>query len=284
MTAVPAPHARARAATLVVVGPSERLAEAAGILMAADQDGSFRCVLIPTGTDTTLDVETSDDLALVRGIAPAHLNNAIAALRLSSLPTVVWWRGGPPDRLEGTASLADRVVLDAEDAEPLWARAAPLFSRTALTDLRWARLTRWRAVLAHLFDLPRVRDTAASITGLSMAGGDAAQCALFGGWLDTSLGWDGRVPMTRQLQPSGPGLVSVRLDSPDGDVELRLLPGGACLASEARAEGAVLASRVVPAGDESVATLLSEELRIRSRDLAFERALSRIPDLAFRDA
>ena len=35
-------------------------------------------------------------------------------------------------------------------------------------------------------------------------------------------------------------------------------------------------SRVVSLGDESVTALLAEELRIRSRDHAFERALTKV--------
>jgi glucose-6-phosphate dehydrogenase assembly protein OpcA len=281
VTPVTVPHARARAATVVAVGHGERLEEAARILTSIDQSGSLRCVLIPTDA-SPLAVETSEDLAVVRGVPPAYLNNAIAALRLSSLPTVVWWRGGPPERLEGAASLADRVILDAEEVEPLWARAMPLFTRTAFTDLRWARLTRWRRVLAHLFEVPSVR--AAAFARLSVSGSDAAQCALFGGWLDGALGWAGRVPVERAIATDGAGLSAVALHGRDGDVAVKLLAGGACLAGEARADGTVVASRVVPAGDQHVAALLSEELGVRSRDRAFEQALSRVSQLTFGDA
>ena len=81
----------------------------------------------------------------------------MAALRLSSLPAVVWWRGGSVEALDDLANLADRLVLDTPDPDDVWARADTLFERTALTDLRWTRLTRWRAALAHLFDLSHVR-------------------------------------------------------------------------------------------------------------------------------
>lgn len=280
----PAPHARARALTLVAVGPPDRLIEAAGVLTSGDQAGSLRCVLIPIETGATLPVPPTDDLAVVKGLSPRYLNNAVAALRLSSLPTVVWWRGGPPDRLEGVASLADRVVLDAEEPEPLWARSAALFSRTAITDLRWAKLTRWRAVMAHLFDLPQVRAAASSFTSLSISGRDEAQCALFGGWLDASLGWHDRVPISRSDTDSPAALAGARLLGPGVQLDVRLLSNGACLASEARLGGEVVASRVVPAGDERLAALMWQELRVRSRDPAFERALGRLPGAADRQA
>jgi len=268
------PRARARAATLVVVGPPDRLVEAADALRDADQAGSYRCVLMSTEPGTVTAVDGSDDLVAVDSIRPEYLNNAIAALRLSSLPTVIWWRGGPPDRLDDVAPLADRVVLDAPDAGPLWRRATTLFARTAMTDVRWARLTRWRAAMAHLFDLPQVRDAVARFTRLTVAGRDEAQCALFGGWLRSSLGG------THQFEASLVGgqapLERVTLEGPDSAVHLSLLSSGACIGAEVRVEGRTVASRVVAAGDQRLAALLSEELRIRSRDLAFERAVSAV--------
>ena len=60
-----------------------------------------------------------------KSCARDYLNNAVAALRLSSLPTAVWWRGGNPEMLEGVANLADRMILDAEEPADVWARALP---------------------------------------------------------------------------------------------------------------------------------------------------------------
>ena len=102
----------------------------------------------------------TENAIAIAGLAPRYLNNAVAALRLSSLPAVVWWRGGSIEALDGLANLADRLVLDTVDPDAAWARADTLFERTALTDLRWTALTRWRAALAHLFDLPQVPPTA----------------------------------------------------------------------------------------------------------------------------
>ena len=111
----------------------------------------------------------------IGGLRPEYVNNAIAGVRLSSLPTVVWWRGGRPEGLDGVATLADRVVLDAEDPWPLWARTPPLFEHTAFTDMRWARLTRWRAAMAHFFDLPEVRDGRVGVLAADHRRGDRAR-------------------------------------------------------------------------------------------------------------
>jgi glucose-6-phosphate dehydrogenase assembly protein OpcA len=265
---------RTHAATLVVVGPTSRLSEAVATLGAIDLAGGFRGVLIPTDSSEPPSVGDLDDVIAIPGLKPDFLNNAIAALRLSSLPTIVWWRGGNPDRLDGVAALADRVVLDADDAAPLWRRATELFERAAITDVRWARLTRWRAVLAHFFDLEQVRDASATFTRVAITGSDRALCTLYGGWLDASLGWRGRVAASIIDAGDQRPLSSVQLEGPAAELSLRLLPNGTCLDTSARIEDRVVTSRVASLGDQGLAALLSQELRVRSRDVAFERAVA----------
>lgn len=262
-----------RSGTLIIVGPAARLAEARASLGGINEAVSVRVVLISTSPSSPIPLQTDDDVATIDGLPLGYLNNAIAALRLSSLPSVVWWRGGPPDALAGVATLADRVVLDAEHPEPLWDRAPDLFERTALTDVRWARLTRWRAAMAHFFDLAPVRDASRSFARLRVAGSDQPLCALFAGWLDASLGWDRRVAVVREEAPAA--LAAVTLEGPGTSLEIKLLPNTTCVSAEARMHGQALASRVVSLGDQSLPSLISQELRVRSRDFAFERALMR---------
>jgi glucose-6-phosphate dehydrogenase assembly protein OpcA len=262
---------RSSTATLVIVGPRDRLGEAATSLSAIHEAGAVRAVLISTTPSESAPARTHDDLDAIEGLPPQFLNNAIAGLRLSSLPTVVWWRGGPPDSLEGIAALADRVVLDAEDALPLWSRAPAVFESTALTDVRWAGLTRWRAALAHFFDLPQICEASPTFTRLVLTGNDHASCALFAGWLDASLGWEGRVAV--DLTGGAAPMESVTLEGAGARLSLRLLPNSTCLSTEARIGEQVVASRVVSLGDQRLPALMSQELRVRSRDLAFELAL-----------
>jgi hypothetical protein len=56
-------------------------------------------------------------------------------------------------------------------------------------------------------------------------------------------------------------------------LSLTLLPSRICLDAEARQSRTILASRVVSLGDQHIPALLAEELRVRSRDPAFERSL-----------
>lgn len=278
MTAT-APSAWAHTATIVIVGPEERLLEAADTLRQIDQVGCVRPVLISIGGETG--AAAPPGLAAISGLKPAYVDNAIAALRLSSLPTVLWWRGGEPALLDGAAALADRVILDAEDPAPLWARAARLFDRTAITDVRWARLTRWRAAMAQFFDLPQVRELAAQFTTLRVTGADRAQCTLFAGWLDSSLDWQGRVSVEIIDPGSAEPLTSVQLSTATAELLLRRLPNATCLDTRAQLGDHVIAARVVSLGDVRLSTVLSQELRVRSRDLAFERALTSTAVLGF---
>lgn len=265
--------ARAHIATVVVSGPAPRLAEAAGLLAQVDRAGGLRAVFIATEGAALTDLADVPDAVAIAGLDPRFLNNAIAAVRLSSLPTVVWWRGGHPERLDGVAALADRIILDGDDVGPLWRRAMTLFDEAAFTDVRWARLTRWRAVMAHFFDVPAVREACAGLARLSIAGRDRAQCGLFASWLDASLGWKGRVQVRVEEGPAAAPMAAVELAGDGTRLSLRLLPDSSCLDASARLGDRVLASSVFSLGDQRLPALLSEELRVRSRDVAFEGAV-----------
>ena len=270
---ITAPFGRARTATLIVVGPGARLGdEVAATLGAEDDTGALHIVRIITDGADDRAGDFPSEGTTISGLRAEYVNNAIAAVRLSSLPTIVWWRGGPPEGLDGVASLVDRVVLDAEDPWPLWARTPPLFEHTALTDIRWAKLTRWRAALAHFLDLPAVRDAASSLTDLSVSAADPAEAALLAGWLDASFGWHGRIAPRFAIGGSAP-LSSLKLRGSALRITLTLLPNSTCVATEGRIGQDVVGERVVSLGNQSFSAFLSEELRIRSRDLAFEQAL-----------
>jgi glucose-6-phosphate dehydrogenase assembly protein OpcA len=264
---------RARTATVVAVGPSARLGDVAEILGDAEHAGGLHMVRVATDGDGGNLPAEQPDVITIGGLRPEYVNNAIAGVRLSSLPTVVWWRGGNPEGLEGVASLADRVILDADDPWPLWQVVPPHFEHTVVTDIRWARLTRWRAALAHFFDLPVVRGAASSFSRLSIVAADRAVAALLAGWLDASLGWRGRIVPEITDAPSGAALDSFRLEGDSCRIELCQLPHSTCLSTEGHVGSNQVASRVVSLGNQTPSALLAEELRVRARDIAFERAV-----------
>lgn len=274
--AAPPPVGPALVATVIVIGRPERLDEAAEALRGLADAGSVRSILISEGTRATPVSEATGESILVSGLAPRYINNAVAALRLSSLPAVVWWRGGSTDALDGLADLADRLVLDVEDSDAVWTHAIDLFDRTVVTDLRWTRLTRWRSALAHLFDLPQVRAAAGRFERLTIEAPDVAAARLFAGWLHSTLRWTPSV--TISIRPAGRDaaapepLDGVRLAAQGLAISLQLTAGTECL--EAEVDGAGGCTRVVPLGDGSLSSLIGEELAVRSRDVAFERALA----------
>ncbi len=265
---------RALTATVVVIGPLARLFDAADALEHLSDRSGIRAILISNGQDPAPSVRLAGNAVAIQGLKPGFVNNAVAALRLSSLPTVVWWRGGPADTLDAVATLADRLVLDAENPQPAWRLVPTLARQTAVSDLRWTRLTRWRALMAQFFDVPEVRAISSSFQRLEMAGADPHSLRLFAGWLASSLGWTSSVSIDMQPAPSAAPIARVRLSSGEQELLLAVAPSGTCVETAAHVHGHAGASRVVPLGDQSLAALVGEELRIRSRDLAFERALA----------
>jgi len=264
---------RALTATIVVAGPLPRLVEAAHALGEL-KDVGVRAVLISSGDNPAPTVRISRHTVALEGLSARYLNNAVAALRLSSLPTLVWWRGGDVQNLEGLAGLADRLVLDAEDPREAWAAVETLVERTAVSDLRWTRLTRWRALMAHFFDLADVRDAASEFRTLRVEGSDRHAARLFAGWLVSSLNSRERIPPELRETPGAPPIEAVVLGDGAQELTLRLAANRTCVEATARVRGLAPASRIVSLGDQGLGALLGEELRIRSRDLAFERAVA----------
>src|SRR3954470_5198650 len=180
---------RASTATVVVVGSAARLAAAIEALNTVVESGSVRTIVIAEGSDAEPAVLVSDAMIAIDGLAPKYLNNAVAALRLPSLPAMIWWRGGSRKALADVTRLADRLVLDTDDPEPLWRGLASLLEDTAITDLRWTRLTPWRSVLAHLFDVPAVQAALPRIHRVEIEAADQPSARLFAAWLRSAAGW-----------------------------------------------------------------------------------------------
>lgn len=269
------PPARALTATVIVIGDVPRLAAAADALEQLGEAGGVRAILISEGQHTAPIARVTENAIAIAGLAPKFLNNAVAALRLSSLPAVVWWRGGSVAGLDDLAGLADRLILDADDPLPAWQQAPHLFERTAVTDLRWTRLTRWRSAIAHLFDLPQVRDGRRGFQGLSIAASDRHAARLYAGWLRACLRWPPAVPAAiaaaPETRPATP-LSRVHLAGTPVSITAAVKEGHGCLA--AAVDGLDSSSRIVPLGEGTLASLIGEELGVRTRDVAFERALA----------
>jgi glucose-6-phosphate dehydrogenase assembly protein OpcA len=264
---------RALVATVVAVGPVSRLESAADTLQALGDAGTVRGILIAEGDTAAPPARVKGNTVTLYGLKAPYINNAVAALRLSSLPTLVWWRGGRPETLGGLADLADRIVLDEEVPEPIWRLAITLFDDSAFSDVRWARLTQWRALMAHFFDIPEVRAAAAGFTQLHITGRDAMSARLFAAWLTSSLRFNS--PLKVEIVEGGADTTIQEIRLGDGEQRLSLRCSGSrtCLETEVSVRGHRSASGIVALKDQSETELLTQELRIRARDMAFERAV-----------
>jgi len=264
---------RALVATVVAVGPADRLDIAAEALQALGDAGTVRGILISEGTSAAPPARVAGNTVALHGLRHPFVNNAVAALRLSSLPTLVWWRGGPPDTLAGLSDLADRVVLDEETPEQIWAHAVTLFEASAFSDLRWARLTQWRALMAHFFDIPEVQAASAHFTSLRISAGDRLSAELFAAWLTSSIRFHEKFAVEIGVGETDASVEEIRLGDHEQELVLRLAGNRTCVETAVAVRGHRSASRIVSLGDQSLSGVLTEELRIRARDMAFERAL-----------
>jgi len=264
--------ARALTATVVASGPAERLREAAEAIKQLKGVG-VRAVLISHGDDPAPVPRVANHVVALDGLRLEYLNNAVAALRLSSLPTLVWWRGGNAPNLAGLAQLADRLVLDAEDPRQVWERVEELARHTSVTDLRWTRLTRWRAMMAHFFDIPEIRAALPDFRTLRIEGSDVHTLRLFAGWLLSVASAPGRMTFELVQQDSAAPIERILLGGAQ-QLEVRMAPSRTCVVTSAQIRELSSASRTVSLGDQDLCALLREELRIRARDVAFERAVA----------
>src|SRR4051812_35191853 len=55
--------------------------------------------LITLGDKAEPDIQTDGDVVIIEGLVPRYLNNAVARLRVSSMPSLAWWRGGERQEL-----------------------------------------------------------------------------------------------------------------------------------------------------------------------------------------
>ena len=120
----------------------------------------------------------------VRALVPASV---VQPLLVSDLPVFLRWRGQPPfgkEPFEQLVDLVDRLIVDSTEWPDLpgaYKELARIFDRTAVSDIAWARTSRWRPQLASLWpeigNVKRIRVT-----------GTAAQAYLLAGWLRSRLG------------------------------------------------------------------------------------------------
>jgi glucose-6-phosphate dehydrogenase assembly protein OpcA len=150
-------------------------------------EASVEVETFPAGEGRQIAVETIRlRLCGSRAAAPASI---VQPLLLPDLPVFLRWRGLPPfgeTQFEQLVDVVDRLIVDSTEwpglPEP-YARFAEVFDRVVVSDIAWARTSRWRPQLASLWPgiggVKRIKVT-----------GTRAQACLLAGWLRSRLGHD----------------------------------------------------------------------------------------------
>jgi glucose-6-phosphate dehydrogenase assembly protein OpcA len=166
--------------------------------------------------------------------------SVVQPLLLPDLPVFLRWRDMPPfgtRGFEGLLDVVDRLIVDSTEWEHLpapYGKLAEVFDHATVSDIAWARTSRWRPMLASLW--PGIQ-----AVGKIKVTGTAAQAYLLAGWLRSRLGRE----VALEHEPSD-RLVGVEVDGEPAPF---------------------------PPGDApDPADLLSDELERFSRDRIYEEA------------
>ncbi|MDO5495695.1 MAG: glucose-6-phosphate dehydrogenase assembly protein OpcA [bacterium] len=272
-----------RVLTLIVMAHGEQHAEAA---IAASNEASrehpSRVIVVDTdppppsdgAAPDSLDAEIrvgadagASEVVVLRphGKAGAELDTLVAPLLLPDTPIVAAWVGRTPQNpaQEPVGRMASRRITDiigaGNAAESLRHLAANY--RPGDTDLAWARITLWRALLASVLDGKTDKVRSVEIEGdLSRPSVD-----LMAGWLRVALG----VTVTTR-HSDAPQIESVRVDL--GDEELYIhRPKGATAATIHRTGRR---EQLTNLPVRQVSDCLMEDLRRLDADEVYARALA----------
>lgn len=206
-----------------------------------------------------------------------HAESVVMPLLVSDVPVVTWWHGEPPERIahDFLGVIADRRITDAaQAADPLAAlRQRAIDYAPGDTDLAWARITPWRALVAGALDTARGEVTGARV----VAPKNEPAAALMVGWLASRLGitpsWE---------EGDNSRLRSVELNCSDGNRILLTRDDGTATLQRAGHPDRQLPLVRRPLGEE-----LAEELRRLDADEVYADALGTamgVPDLRQRPA
>jgi glucose-6-phosphate dehydrogenase assembly protein OpcA len=220
---------------------------------------------------------TASDAAL------ADLPSVVLPLAAPDLPVIVWSRSArlfemPP--FGAMARMAAKVVVDSAGfADPK--RALRLLAETAgsgvpLGDLAWTRLTRWREMLARLFENRNYLAKLARISSVQVVySGELATSAWYmGAWIVDALRDAGVSAKIVVGAGRGPAPLSVELTGDGFRIELARREDRLTIAVDN-------AENCTNLPQPSDYLMMREELGIVRRDAVFERALASAARLAY---
>jgi hypothetical protein len=159
---------------------------------AIDATVGLRSFVLPGLEDRVCSEVLELRLHGARALAPASI---VAPLLIPDLPAFLRWRGEPPwgeEPFPQLLGVVDRLILDStewEDPARGYARLPDVFGDVGVSDIAWARTSRWRRQLASLWPgIAAVRRIHVTAT--------PAQAYLLAGWLRSRLGHEVEVEVT----------------------------------------------------------------------------------------
>jgi glucose-6-phosphate dehydrogenase assembly protein OpcA len=122
----------------------------------------------------------------LHGTSAEHPASVVEPLLISDLPVFLRWRGLPDfdsSSFQELIGVVDRLIVDSTewpDPPAAYGHLAEIFDRVVVSDIAWARTSRWRPMLASLW--PEIAD----VRTIKVRG-TAAQAHLLAGWLRSRL-------------------------------------------------------------------------------------------------
>lgn len=266
-----------RVLTLVVVIDDIDAQEAIEVATQASRQHPCRIIVVIAGDrrgKNRLDAQIrlggdagASEVVVLRlyGALANHGPSVVVPLLLPDSPIVAWWPGEAPTDVgsDPIGAMAQRRITDAAQhrhARQLLKKRAATYA-PGDTDLAWARITRWRGLLAAALDQPPYEPV---ISAVVAGAPDSPSSDLLAAWLAHRL----NAPVRRVSTPAGSGITSVRLERESGPIDL-VRPGDvvATLSQPGQPDRRIaLARRETPA-------CLADELRRLDPDDIYEEAL-----------
>lgn len=331
---------RARAADLMVFLTNEQTLEEThqtirdlalahpcrALVMLADRDGESRDIEMYVSAfshgqrrSKKAELCCEEVTFVARGGFTSELPSAVIPLLVPDLPVFLWWRDLQrldDQSFQPLAQVADRLVIDSVNLSRLdsdLVAIARLFDRQdneaiAVSDVNWARLTSWRALLANFYDVTEYRSALAHLEHVrieyvapeSSVEAVASQALLTAGWLASRLGWvidprstkqdeelsfecrqNGRPIMLALKRVERPAITPGRLAQVElqtGETEgasflVKRTDDGLHLETHATIGNRLCPGSTLPVRNRSTAQLLAREMEILVKDTTYEDAL-----------
>jgi glucose-6-phosphate dehydrogenase assembly protein OpcA len=211
----------------------------------------------------------------------ADVEPVLLAITAPDLPIAVWCRSPRLFALPALSRLyarADRIIGDSRDIPDPRAALGQFAgaSRGRLADLAWTGVTRWREIVAEVFEDPARRELIPRLERvrvLHSAGLTPATAYYLAGWILATLGREIAASFD-VVAPIGGGIEGIVLEAASDTISIRRVEGTAILIEIGSLKNCTSAPRL------SEAELLGSELSITGRDLVFEKTLPAAARLA----